>query len=100
MKPSFSISILISSPALSQFLVITAEPAGVPVGIKSPGSSVKAVDKYSTNVKQSKIKSLVEADCLNSPFTLFQALGHVGCQLHHWLQYRDQMDNECPMTFP
>ena len=69
MKPSFSISILISSPALSQFLVITAEPAGVPVGIKSPGSSVKAVDKYSTNVKQSKIKSLVEADCLYSPFT-------------------------------
>ena len=35
MTPNFSISILTSSPDLSQFLVITAEPAGVPVGIKS-----------------------------------------------------------------
>ena len=55
MTPNFSISILTSSPDFSQFLVITADPAGVPVGIKSPGSRVNAVVKYSTSVKQSKI---------------------------------------------
>ena len=69
MIPNFSISIRISSPGLSQFLVITAEPAGVPVGMRSPSSNVNAVDKYSTSVKQSKIKSFVLADCLSSPLT-------------------------------
>jgi hypothetical protein len=46
---------------------VAATPAGVPVAIKSPGSSEKAVLKYSTTVKQSCIRSFVLADCLYSP---------------------------------
>ena len=50
MKPISSISTLTLSPGTNQFCVANADPSGVPVGIKSPGFKVKAVDKYSIRV--------------------------------------------------
>jgi hypothetical protein len=44
-------------------------PLGVPVEITSPGSRLKAVERCSTSVKQSKIRCWVLLDCRGSPFT-------------------------------
>ena len=69
MNPSFSISILISSPTFNQLRSVNAAPAGVPVVTKSPGNNEKAVDKYSIILKQLKIRSLVLALCPSFLFT-------------------------------
>ncbi len=69
--PSPSISTRTRSPGTSQRggFMATATPAGVPVEIRSPGSSVKAVERCSTSAAQSKISCFVFERWRSSPFT-------------------------------
>ena len=69
--PTRSISMRTTSPATSQRggSKPIPTPAGVPVEMMSPGSSVNTVDRYSTCSQHEKIMSSVDASWRRSPLT-------------------------------
>ena len=61
--------VVIVSPGCRKVPVITPTPDGVPVKIRSPGSSVQIEEMYETNFGMPKIRSSVRAYWRLSPFT-------------------------------